>query len=818
MTEFLVKLCGVRVDDASRVSDVGFVLRNKAWLEWVVLMGVVLMALAWFSYWRNTRDIIPPFRRRLLTALRVLLFFLLLLLLLRPVVVFTVDSSIRRTLLTLVDASGSMKIQDPRFDPSDLKRAAIAKGLLDPRKGLEQTLDGTEAASVKLMPRVDVMRGMLKSEKLKLWPDLMKELDIGVFTFGQALSEYAGTAAGAPDPKEAKMPALEWLDKLNPAATATAVGDSVRDLLTRKRGQALAGVFLLTDGASNSGSPPAEAARMAKQEGVPLYIYGVGITSPRDIIVASLLTQDVAFVKDELPVTVRVRGQGLKGESAKLTLRLVPVKGGEGEIVATKDIAFGDDEDFVLPMPFTPKETGEYELRASVDSRKDEASKDNNSIMQRLRVIDSKVKVLYVETTPRWEFRYLQSVLMRDRRLEVKYVLLEGDPGIAEGAGSPYLAKVPETKDEIFKYDLIVLGDVPAKIFNAEQLGAFEDFVQKLGGSMLFIAGPRYAPGEFKDSPLEKLLPVELDPAKQAPALSTGFMAELTPQGRANPMFRLAAGDEENNAIWAKFGKLYWSARVLRAKPSAQVLLVDADPARANRHGKLVLSAFHQYGLGRVLYMGTDNTWRWRRNTGERYYPLLWGQIAQKMGLHHLLGGSKRTQLTSDKQSYTTGDRVTVYARIHAADYSPVREPSVAASYMVRVAGTAGPKQDVLLRAVPDQSGMFRGEFVATAPGTHLFSVKNDPETVLEFNVTEPRFESGETAMNEVLLREMAETSGGAYFREENLWELPKTISSKAERVTSTVDGELWASPLFFVLVMIVASIEWFLRKHWLLK
>ena len=29
-----------------------------------------------------------------------------------------------------------------------------------------------------------------------------------------------------------------------------------------------------------------------------------------------------------------------------------------------------------------------------------------------------------------------------------------------------------------------------------------------------------------------------------------------------------------------------------------------------------VLAAEHQFGLGRVLWMGTDNTWRWRRNTG----------------------------------------------------------------------------------------------------------------------------------------------------------------------------------------------------------
>ena len=813
MTETLLKFCGLTVEGASRVAGAEFTLRNKQWLGWVIGIGIVLAVLTWFSYLRDASEITTRWRRRVLTTLRIFLLGLLALLLLRPVVAFTIESAIRRTLLVLVDASGSMKIQDPRVDANDLKRAAIARGILDPRKGLEQPLDAAKAATVKLIPRVEVMRGMLKNADLKLWPALSKELDLTAFTFGDTLVEMNSSASAAD--------ATDWLDRLDPKATSTAIGDAVRDLMNRKRGQALAGIFLITDGANNRGSSPMESARLAKQEGVPLYIYGVGITSPRDIIVGSLLAQEVAFVKDELPVTVRVRAQGLKGESGKLVVRLAPLNaGGEGEVVASKDIAFGDDEDVVVPVPFTPKSTGEFELRASIEPRHDEASKDNNAVAQRLRVIDSKVKVLYVEAAPRWEFHYLQSVLMRDRRIELKCVLFEGDEGISKGANSPFIAKVPPTKEELFKFDLIIIGDVPPKNFSPEQLSAFEEFVQKFGGSMLFLAGPRSNPATFKDTALEKLLPVELDPtAPQAPPpAGQGTLAELTPQGRANPMFKLAATDEESAAIWKRFGKLYWTARVLRAKPAAQILLVDADQTRANRHGKMVLAAFHQFGLGQVLYMGTDNTWRWRRNTGDRFYPILWGQIAQKLGLHHLLGGSKRTQLTVDKQNYTTGERVTVYARLYHSDYTPVKDQTAAAGYTVRVRAAPGPRQDVTLRAVPDQPGMYRADFVALSPGAHQFSVKSDAASVLEFNVTEPKFETGETAMNEVLLKQMAEASGGGFFREENLWQLPKAISAKSEKIESTVDGELWSSPLFFVVLLVVASIEWGLRKRWQLK
>ncbi len=795
----LLRICGVRIDDAARLAGAEFAFRNSGMLGWLVVLAAGLATLTWWSHWRDAREILSTRQRRVLVGLRIALILLLLLLILRPVLTFRIETTIRRTLLTLVDASASMKIQDPRFDEADLKRAGIATGVLDFRKGLDQSLDAAKAAPLRIIPRVDVLKSALKREEL--FPRLAQDFDLGAFSFGQTLAEMNGAPA-------------EWIDALDPKSQETALGDAVRELLTRKRGQPISGIFLATDGASNTGASALEAANLARAEGIPLYVYGVGITSPRDILVGGIFTQEVAFQNDELPVTVRVRGQGMRGESVKIALKL-----GE-EIVASKDLVFDDDDEQIVSLAFTPKTTGEFILRAEIAPREDEAVKDNNASTQRLRVIDSKIKILFVEGAPRWEFRYLQSAFLRDRRLDLKCVLLEGDPAIADGEASPYLAKVPETREELFKFDLIIIGDIAAADLTPAQIDALSDFVSKFGGSLLFLAGPRANPGAFKDSALEKLLPIELpEGARPAPASERPTTLELTAQGRSSAMLKLAASDEENAALWKRFGKLYWTARVGRAKPAAEVLLADSDPAKITRFGKMPVVARQQYGLGEVLFVGTDNTWRWRRNATERYYPILWGQIAQKLGLHHLLGGSKRTQLNVDKQSYTTGERVTVYARLYNADYTPVKTASVEAVDTVKI-GTAADaaRQELTLRAVPEQPGMYRGDFVALAPGLHSLSVKSDAANPLEFNVNEPRFEIGETAMNEPLLKQMAEASGGEFFREETLWQLPEAITAKAERIASSVDAEIWSSPLVFFLLALVASIEWALRKRWELK
>jgi hypothetical protein len=281
-------------------------------------------------------------------------------------------------------------------------------------------------------------------------------------------------------------------------------------------------------------------------------------------------------------------------------------------------------------------------------------------------------------------------------------------------------------------------------------------------------------------------------------------------------MLRLSDKDEENVAIWKQLPPVFWVAKVSRAKPAAEVLLVDPDPLKETRFGKMPVIALQQYGLGQALYVGTDNTWRWRKNAGDLYYTTLWGQIAQRVSLQRLLGGSKRTQLTTEKQNYTTGERISVYARLYSVGYEPVQELAIKGTYGLRSSG--GQRSEVTLRPIPEQPGLYRGEFVAPAPGSYQFVVEQDPEAPLDFNVTEPKFELGETAMNEGLLKEMANISGGAFFREETLYKLPETISAKTEKVRSPLEVELWASPLYFILMLLVVTGEWILRKVCYLK
>jgi hypothetical protein len=818
MTDLLLKLLGARVEHAVDIARASLAFRGGVSVGWVIFLLLVLGGAIYWMY-RFTPVPISPARKYTLAALRILFIGLILALFLRPVLALTVEGSIRRLLVVLVDNSASMQIKDPRFDVIEQKRAAIARGSLDSKKGLGQSLDRNAARDLEQIARLEVAKGALKNQGLNLLPRLDRDFDLAAFTFGQNLLEISSrrksiATNGVDEREKTSVRDFPWVDQLSAQSPATAVGDALREIVNRKRGQPLAGVLLVTDGANNQGAQPLEAAALLRQEGVPVYAYGVGITSPRDIIVANLFAPDVTFVKDEVTVTARVRSQGLKGQTADLVLKLGT------QTVATKPLTFESDGEHVVPLRFTPQTAGDFDLEASIEPRTDEAVKDNNSRSQRLRIVDARIKVLMVEQSPRWEFRYLQAMLLRDRRVELNCFLIEGDPGITRGDDSPYIAQFPARKEELFKYDLVVFGDIDPRHMGATQLENLNELVSRFGGGLVVIAGKRFTPQAYRRTVLENLLPVEFEGSSiensAEPVADKPIRLDLTSAGRANPMLRLSDSEEENVALWKQLPPIYWVARVSRPKPAAEVLLVDPDPARESRFGKMPVVAVQQYGLGQVMYVGTDNTWRWRRNVGDLYYTTLWGQIAQRVSLQRLLGGSKRTQLTTDRQNYMTADRVSVYARLYSAGFEPVQEPSVKGFYALKTG--QGDRTEVTLRAVPEQPGLYRGEFIAQTPGPHQFLVEADLDTVLEFNVSEPKFEFGETAMNEAMLRELAATTGGAFFREEDLHKLPDTIRAKTERVQSPLEVELWSSPLYFLLLLGVVTAEWVLRKWSYLK
>ena len=265
MSDWILKLTGSTVEAGSEV--VGYGVETAGGIAWgyIALLAVLLTTVVILSYrWMPAEQ--TPARKWILVFLRLAFLALLLGILLRPVLTLELERQIRQNLLVMLDSSRSMGIADPRVSDDDLKRAAIAVGAgdHDPKLGLEGDLDAGTIAEVEALTRTNILRRVLRNEKLNLLPDLGEKFDLTGFTFGlatqvQQVGHYAKqqNEGGTNQVGQATIADFPWVqESVRAVHASTAMGDSIREVLNRKRGQPLAGILVASDGAHNMGAQP----------------------------------------------------------------------------------------------------------------------------------------------------------------------------------------------------------------------------------------------------------------------------------------------------------------------------------------------------------------------------------------------------------------------------------------------------------------------------------------------------------------------------------------------------------------------------------
>ena len=532
MTSLFLKLLNINIEKTGKITSARLDFYPEINIALFILL-IVLIGVSIYFLYKSPGDDIPAWRRNTMAGLRIAFMIMLLFVFLKPTIALTLEGNIRRTLLLLLDNTASMQIKDFRSDAMDVRRAAIAKGIIKAPEELNQTIDHLTTKSMEQIPRIELVKSVLTNQNVELINKLEKQYDLNFFLFGRTTKEIIFSTNSVLNATNTANN-LDLLSEFNGQEKQTAIGDSVRDLLNKKRGTPLAGIFIATDGANNSGSSPIDIAAIARDEAVPLYVYGVGITYPKDIIMISLFAPEVAFAKEESTATIRIKSQGMIGKSSNLKLYL------NNNLADEKLVTFQSDGEITLAMKFTPQEKGNYDLKAVIDPLKEETVKDNNLLNRQIKIIDQKINVLLVEQYPRWEYRYLLAKLMGDRRINLKSILFEADPEITKFENSVFIPNYPGSKEELYKYDLIIIGDVDSKNFTAEQIDNTAGLISQFGGGLIMVAGKKFNPWSYRKTTFEKLLPVEfetipIDLVGEA-SFEKPIKLELTPSGKQNLM------------------------------------------------------------------------------------------------------------------------------------------------------------------------------------------------------------------------------------------------------------------------------------------
>jgi hypothetical protein len=516
-------------------------------------------------------------------------------------------------------------------------------------------------------------------------------------------------------------------------------------------------------------------------------------------------------------VPIRWRVRGFKQGTTVITLTL------GGKVVAQREVPTREGDDLRQVLTFTPDKGTDDKLDFVATIALKGSEDFSDSIKRSVRVIDQKVRVLYIENSPRWEYKFLQPALLRDRRVEARFILASGDPQVLQ-SGPPFLDKLPDsfpefdTGKEKKPFDLLILGDVPAAFLGTERLRRIRDFVKE-GGSLIVIAGREHAPAEYVNTPLAEVLPVEflsIKPKSEPEARPQAFTPILTLAGKHSEMLALAETQDESLKIWEKLPGFYWHYPVTRLRPGATALLVHPKLQVAGGRPMPIL-ATQYYGKGQVFFLATDETWRWRYNAQDKYLARFWGQVIYRMSLPHLIGSSNRTQLALDRSEALLDRPGYIYARLLDGKFQPLKATSVPAQLeFLDAADESKRLQKIELKAVGQQPGQYRAPLANDVAGrfeVRIAAVDGLEAGSLQYRVERPPgHELEPAAMAEESLREAAQLSGGRFYREEDLHELANAIQPRTTTFVQRQEVLLW-NPLALLAFVGLITAEWVVRK-----
>ncbi len=178
---------------------------------------------------------------------------------------------------------------------------------------------------------------------------------------------------------------------------------------------------------------------------------------------------------------------------------------------------------------------GDFTLSLDVPAQSDELLRDNNKMTAPIAIREEKLRVLIVESAPRWEYRYLRNALSRDPGVDLSCLLFH--PGLTKGGGGnkDYIKKFPPGLEELSKFDVVFLGDVGVEDgqLTVEDCRLLKGLVEHQASGLVFMPGWQGREISLLDTELGDLCPVVLDPAQPGGWGSrTPCNFELTETGR----------------------------------------------------------------------------------------------------------------------------------------------------------------------------------------------------------------------------------------------------------------------------------------------
>jgi len=734
------------------------------WLA--VLVAAAIAGVAFFSYRRPLAPLTIA-QRAVLTGLRGLALAWVALLLCRPVV-FRPPAADRDGVVVpvVVDVSRSMRVPDADGQARIARAATLLTG--------------------------------------QLLPALADRFTVEISALGDTLT-----------------PAT--VDALSADAGRTDIGGTLAAVRERYRDRRVAGIVLLSDGGDTG-----ESGRPSPSDRTGPPIFAVGMGSPdgvRDREVTAVTAGDPRL--DQASVDLRVSAVSRGFGRAPFDIRVLA----NGQLLESRHVVPPNDRSPVEEVfTVSPDPLIATVYTASVVGEGDEAIAENNTRGVLVSPAGRRRRVLALFGAPAHEHSFMLRALALDSGLEVDSVVRKGRNEAGQntflvqagpGRGEALAAGFPVRADALYRYDALIIGNVEADFFTRAQLDLATEFVAERGGGLLVLGGRSFAQRGLIGTPLEPALPLELSDRRGAlpreaididPTIPHNGVV-LTPEAENHPVMRLGQSAADTHRLWSGLPALAAVAALGGPRPGAEVLAVTTGPSGA----VYPLVAVQRYGSGRSMIFAGEASWRWRmlQPATDQTYEHFWRQAIRWLAAPAPDQVSIAVPTTSEP-----GDSIEIGLQVRDAGFVPVSDATLEAT----LTSPGGDSRSLALRPEAGADGRFASTFRPTEAG--LYHVRAEARKGPALLGTADRWlyvgganrEFADPRLNEGFLSRLARASGGRYVRAADASQVVSWLQSAVPQTIAPERRDLWHEPWAFVVIVVLLSAEWTLRRRWGLR
>jgi hypothetical protein len=580
-------------------------------------------------------------------------------------------------------------------------------------------------------------------------------------------------------------------DSVDFSGNSTDISVAIKDvkkLLSEKNIQSL---LIISDGQYNIGQNPIYQAELF---GKQINTIGIGDSSEqKDISITKILTNNIVYKDSKVPVNVVMRSSGYKNETVNLSLQY------EGNIIETKEVQLkSGSAEYNIDFTFEPKEDGIKKYTASVTSLTDEITDKNNNKSFYVKVLPNKMKVIIIAGAPSHDVSFIKNVLLSDENIAVNSFVQKLD-GSFDALDNT----------ELNETSCIYFIGFPQSNSRQNIIENIKNIIIEKNKPIFFI--PDLNIDYNKLSILEPLLPFNIKGISYNEMLVTANVNNIQLQ---SPLMKINGSPDDIN-IWNQLPPLFRSETMFEKKTEAEVLsTLKINNIPFNYPLILSRKTYKQKSLAITGY----GIWRWKL--------LLEGMGGNIDFLKIFTGNSIRWLTTRDedkkfnisllKDTYNNGESIEFLAELYDDSYQPIDDATVKISVK---------KEGELFETVMNSLGT--GRYFVNIEGLgegeyQYIGYANNGEIKLgedngRFSIGESNLEFSNIRMNADVLKQIAYKTGGNFYTTNNFNDVVEQIKNDINFVSAEVvyksEFQLWNIYYTLILLILLLSMEWFIRK-----